>query len=114
MTLDNAVDTLIVVTPRLTDVLDRLSENDGFKALMEKRGKMSTSSFVLRLCPILLSPANRNDIYAILAAISGKTVNDIGSMEVSEVIHLVMDAFADEDMRLFLMSLFVNTFTEGE
>lgn len=113
MTLDNAVDNLIALTPRIIDVIDRLSTNADFKAVMAKRESLSTSAFVLRLCPILLTAENRSDIYAILAVITGLSVKEVGNLPVSDVIHRINEAFKDEDFRLFAVSLFVNGFAEG-
>lgn len=114
MTLDNAVDTLIAVAPHLTDLLDRLHDNKEFKNIIDKREKMSNAVLILRLVPVLLTPENRNDFYFVLAAISGKTVSEIGSCELKEITHLVAEAMKDEDLRLFMVSLAGNIYEAGE
>ena len=114
MTLDNAVDTLIAVAPHLTDLLDRLHDSKEFKNIIEKREKMSNAVLVLRLVPVLLTAENRSDFYFILAAISGKSTAEIGSMELKDVTHLVVEAMKDDDLRLFMASLAGNIFEAGE
>lgn len=113
MKCEKAVDTLIAISPKVADLIDRLGSDDAFKKLVEIKGNMSEASFLLRVIPILMTPQNRSDFYFVIAMLSGKSVEELKEAEFTEVLDTVRGLWKDETVRLFTLALFGNAFTEG-
>ena len=110
MSLGQAADALAVITPMIVRIAEDKTIMQSIGTAVNTEG-MSVNGLKLTMTQRYSSAVtalfrdHRNDLFGILAAINGKTVEDIAALSVKDAMVMIDEIRHDEDLTNFLASL---------
>lgn len=110
LTTENGLDVLCEIAP----CIGNIAVDDELLAIVKKKAKLSDNPTeaeikaiglgnILALLPIVLKK-HRADVYGILAALNGKTAEEIAEQNVIVTVKQIRDVISDEGFRSFFKS----------
>jgi DNA polymerase III epsilon subunit-like protein len=107
ITTEQLVDTLVVLVDPFTSIVTDIELVDGIKDKMGLNGTESTAEMMVvgaqkisKIAPILLKN-HKNDIYSILSAINGVSIEQVAKQSALKTIKELKELLTDKDLLSF-------------
>lgn len=108
MTTDQLADTMILIAEPVSNIAQDNAVEDAFKTIASKQKEGATNVrmfgiLVKKIVPVALK-SHRKDLYAVISALTGKSVEDIGSQQAAQTIKDCSDIIDKELIDFFKSS----------